>query len=104
MCYNVYIMRSEIDGEVDVGVRELRQNLSLYLERVEAGTVFRVTDRGRAVALLVPLRAGATIVDRLVASGRASRTNGDLLALGRPTLSAGKSLTEALRQVREDPL
>lgn len=33
-----------------VGVRELRQNLSRYLERVRAGDSLVVTDRGREVA------------------------------------------------------
>jgi len=39
----------------DVGVRELKQHLSEYLDRAAAGEVVRVTDRGRPKALLVPL-------------------------------------------------
>jgi prevent-host-death family protein len=38
-----------------VGVRELRQQASRLLKRVAAGESFEVTDRGRPVALLVPL-------------------------------------------------
>jgi prevent-host-death family protein len=38
-----------------VGVRELRQNLSQYLERVAAGERFEVTDRNLPVAILAPL-------------------------------------------------
>lgn len=37
-----------------IGVRELRQNASRYLARVAGGESIEVTDRGRAVALLVP--------------------------------------------------
>jgi prevent-host-death family protein len=37
-----------------VGVRELRQNLSRYLERVKAGETLTVTERGQEVARLVP--------------------------------------------------
>jgi prevent-host-death family protein len=37
-----------------VGVRELRQNLSRYLDRVKRGESLTVTERGREVALLVP--------------------------------------------------
>lgn len=37
-----------------VGVRELRQNLSRYLERVKDGETLTVTERGREVARLVP--------------------------------------------------
>jgi prevent-host-death family protein len=39
-----------------VGVRELRQNLSRYLERVKAGETLTVTERGNEVARLVPSR------------------------------------------------
>ena len=37
-----------------VGVRELRQNLSRYLDRVKAGEALVVTEHGREVARLVP--------------------------------------------------
>lgn len=37
-----------------VGVRELRQNLSRYLDRVKSGEGLVVTERGREVARLVP--------------------------------------------------
>ena len=35
-----------------VGVRELRQNLSIYLDRVKRGAVLQVTEHGRTVAVL----------------------------------------------------
>lgn len=44
-----------------VGVRELRQNASKLLERVERGESLEVTNHGRAVARLVPI----TIAQRL---------------------------------------
>lgn len=37
-----------------VGIRELRQNLSRYLERVKDGETLTVTERGLEVARLVP--------------------------------------------------
>ena len=40
---------------MDVGVRELKQHLSEYLERAAAGEVIRVTDRGRPRAILAPV-------------------------------------------------
>ena len=99
MCY----MR-ETRVEDVVGVRELRQNLSVYLARVAAGTVFRVTDRGRQVALLIPAAASATAAERLVASGRAVAPTRDLAALGRPTHRARRSVSDALVAVRDDRL
>ncbi len=37
-----------------VGIRELKNKLSAYVRKVEAGDVVIVTDRGRVVAELVP--------------------------------------------------
>ena len=91
-----------------VGVRELRQNLSVSLERVVAGESLEVTDRGQAVAMLVPLRPGATLVDRLVASGRAIPARGDMLIYERSRGKIPKSLGEraqrALQELREDKI
>jgi prevent-host-death family protein len=39
-----------------IGVRELRQHASRYLARVAQGEQIEVTDRGRPVAMLVPVR------------------------------------------------
>lgn len=41
---------------MDVGVRELKQHLSRYLDRVAAGETIRVTDRGVPKAIISPLR------------------------------------------------
>jgi prevent-host-death family protein len=41
------------EAAVKVGVRELRNNLSRYLDRVHAGEEVIVTDHGRAVARVV---------------------------------------------------
>ena len=40
-----------------IGVRDLRQQASRYLRRVQAGEAFEVTDNGRPVARLVPIPA-----------------------------------------------
>ncbi len=37
-----------------VGIRELKNRLSLYVHKAEAGDVVIITDRGRVVAELVP--------------------------------------------------
>jgi prevent-host-death family protein len=99
MCYNVRQM-----GNPAVGVRELRQNLSVYLRRVQAGEALEVTDRGRPVAMLVPLTKPSTAVERLVASGRASPSEGDLIELGPPSGRVSKRLSRALASEREERL
>lgn len=40
---------------MDVGVRELKQRLSEYLERAAQGETIRVTDRGQPKAILGPV-------------------------------------------------
>jgi prevent-host-death family protein len=52
-----------------VGIRELRQNLSIYVERVKAGEALEVTERGRPVAMLRPLGNARTVYDRLIEQG-----------------------------------
>ena len=56
-----------------VGIAALRQNLSLYLRRVERGERLVVTDRNRPVAELGPPPTPSSELDRLVAEGRVSR-------------------------------
>ena len=53
-----------------VGVRELRQNLSVYLRRVKAGERLVVTERNLPVAELVPLGADLDPIERMIADGR----------------------------------
>jgi prevent-host-death family protein len=47
----------------DVGIRELKQRLSEYLDRAERGEVLRVTDRGRPKAILGPVPGRARVED-----------------------------------------
>jgi len=88
-----------------VGVRELRQNLSVYLRRVKAGETIEVTERGQRVAVLAPGGAGLTALDGLIAAGRAVPARGDLLALGpplgrRPSRRASRALEQLRRERR----
>jgi antitoxin (DNA-binding transcriptional repressor) of toxin-antitoxin stability system len=97
-------MRQREKAEQPVGVRELRQNLSVYLARLKTGTVFRVTERGRAVALLIPIPEHSSVVERLIASGRATAPKHDLLSLPRPKGRPSSKVSQALLDDREDRL
>jgi prevent-host-death family protein len=66
-----------------VGIRELRQQASKYLRLVQRGEILQLTDRGRPVALLVPVPEGGA-VERLEAEERLTPAAGDLLELGAP--------------------
>jgi prevent-host-death family protein len=91
-----------------VGVRELRQNLSRWLRRVERGQTFEVTERGRPVALLTPLPSTPTgALARLAAAGRLAQPATEPLETlrpPRPRRGEEGSLSEALDAVREDRL
>lgn len=48
---------------MDVGIRELKQHLSAYLERAARGETIRVTDRGVPRAILGPVPGAARLED-----------------------------------------
>ncbi|MEO7334107.1 MAG: type II toxin-antitoxin system prevent-host-death family antitoxin [Gemmatimonadales bacterium] len=87
-----------------VGVRELRQNLSVYLRRIqEDGTTYEVTDRGEPVARLTPLADRPTsIYEQMVADGRITPATGDLLAIRPLPRLKGKQLSEILQEMRDE--
>jgi prevent-host-death family protein len=88
-----------------VGVRELRQNLSIYLDRVKKGEALTVTEHGAAVAILRPLPPASTVLSRLVAEGRATAPSRTARDLPRPlALSLEKPLTELLNDTRDERL
>jgi prevent-host-death family protein len=65
MCY-----MTTVAGVDNVGVRELRQNLSVYLRRIAQGETLRVTEHGHPVALLSPIpRSDDAALDQLEAEG-----------------------------------
>lgn len=65
-----------------IGVRELRQNASVYLRRVAAGESFEVSDRGRPVAVLRPITRSSR--DQMIAEGRLRPGAGSMADLGPP--------------------
>ncbi len=85
-----------------IGVAELRQNLSVYLRRVEQGERLTVTDHNRPVAELVPITQGLTPLDRLIAEGKATaprrRHRFNPLVMG----SRRNAASEALYELRGD--
>ena len=90
-----------------VGVRELRQNLSRYLVQVKAGESFAVTERGREVARLTPSGPADSPIARLVAERGATMPRGDLLsrvASSKLPPAAGPPSLEVLDELREDRL
>ncbi len=54
---------------VEVGIRDLKNNLSRYLEGVGNGTEVIVTDRGRPIARLVKIDASTDRLADLIDAG-----------------------------------
>jgi prevent-host-death family protein len=87
-----------------IGVRELRQNASAVLRRVERGATIEVTDRGRPVALLTPVKTRSAL-EQLRAAGEIEPARGDLRDLSPPLKlpkgSASPSVTLAALRAHE---
>jgi prevent-host-death family protein len=88
-----------------IGVRELRQHASRYLERVKAGESIEVTERGTPVAVLIPA-ARNEVRERLVQEGRLMPAPGPrvLPEPVEPGESPGQSIDEVLDELRADRL
>jgi prevent-host-death family protein len=91
-----------------VGIRELRQNLSVYVRRVrEEGRAYEVTERGEPVARLTPLADRPTsLIEQMIADGRISPARREWSEIAGPVvLPPGEPpLSEILQQMRdEDP-
>jgi len=83
-----------------IGVRELRQHASKYLARVASGESLEVTDRGRPVAMLVPLRGDEW--DALLASGRVSAPTDDTDIVDEAPSDYGVDASGQLEAMREN--
>jgi prevent-host-death family protein len=83
-----------------VGVAELRQNLSVYLRRVERGERLVVTDRNRPVAELGPPPSTGEALDRLIAEGHVSRPSRRGLPDPLELIGDPHALSRALDEVR----
>jgi prevent-host-death family protein len=86
-----------------VGVRELRQNLSVYLDRVKRGESLMVTEHGAVVAMLRPAPAADSVIDRMVADGRAVAPTAPWAMRSPPRkVALEQPMIEVLDELRED--
>lgn len=84
-----------------VGIRALQQHASAVLRRVAAGEQLEVTDRGRPLALLVPLPQGDAL-GRLELARRLRRAARSDLPNPLPKASGEIRLSDVLSRQRED--
>ena len=62
-------LETGIPTDASVGIRELRDHLSRYLEQVKSGSTITVTDHGRVIATIVPMRYSRHVLE-LAAQGK----------------------------------
>ena len=89
-----------------VGIRELRQNLSVYVKRVrEEGRSYEVTERGQPVARLTPLadRPGS-LIEQMIADGRIAPAQRPWRDVPPPMQlpPGGRPLSEILQEMRDE--
>jgi prevent-host-death family protein len=82
-----------------IGVRELRQHASRYLERVRHGETLEVTDRGRPVARLVPV--GSDFWTDMVARGKVTLADDHTDLVDEPPEEYAIDASAALAAIRE---
>jgi antitoxin (DNA-binding transcriptional repressor) of toxin-antitoxin stability system len=64
--------RAEVTGRTAarrIGIRELRQRASVFVDLAEKGYTVDITNRGRLVAQLVPVNEPGSPLERLIAAG-----------------------------------
>ncbi|HEV2637506.1 MAG TPA: type II toxin-antitoxin system prevent-host-death family antitoxin [Actinocrinis sp.] len=54
-----------------IGLRELSRHTAEIVKRVRRGETIEITDRGEAIFRMVPVKPADSLLDRLVAQGRA---------------------------------
>ncbi len=89
-----------------IGVRELRQHASRYLARVEAGEELGVTNNGRLVARLVPVRDAERSRAALIESGALipAPQPGNLLEVNAiAPADPHRTLSDVLNEMRDEP-
>ena len=89
-----------------IGVRELRQYASRYLARVEAGEELGVTNNGRLVARLVPVRDAERSRAALIESGAlipARRASNLLDVNAIAPADPQRTLSDILNEMRDEP-
>ncbi len=90
----------------EIGVRELKANLSSVIRQVEAGEEVRVTVRGRPVADLVPVggsRRYSEGMRKLIAEGKVTPASRPMpLPKAPPPIKTGVSATAIVLAEREE--
>lgn len=93
-------LETGIAPAASVGIRELRDHLSRYLDQVKAGSTVTVTEHGRVIATIVPMRYSRHML-KLAAEGKVRLPT---LPPGRaadfPKIEVEGGISDLLREMR----
>ena len=82
--------------EVRVGTRELKNKLSEYMRRVKAGQVITVTERGKTIGQIIPVKASTQERVQAVVDAGIADWNGQKLEAYKP-----QAINRGSRQVSD---
>lgn len=89
---------------VKVGVRELRENLAAWLDRVQAGDEVIVTERGKSVARIGPVERRNRL-EQLIAEGRVTPARKPKSPIDRsrqPRVGGARTVSDIVIEQRRD--
>jgi prevent-host-death family protein len=94
---------NDVHQQNRIGVREIRQDASTILTRVEEGEEFIVTNRGVPIARLIPMaKDGSEFINELIASGEIIEARTNVSELSVPTFAVkGTSASQLLIDERQ---
>ena len=81
-------------------MRDLKDHLSRHLGRVKGGEELIVTDRGRAIARVVPIERSTTRLDEMIANGEATPARNRTRHVPRPPIKANGTVSDLVAEQR----
>jgi len=84
---------------ISVGIKELKEKLCAYVDKVRHGEEIVVTDRGKEIALVIPISSERSAVKHLVGSGRAAWTGGKPVGV-KGVRAKGRSIAKTVLEDR----
>ena len=85
-----------------VGIRELKNNLSQYLDKVKRGDSLGITDRGKIIAYILPAEKSPAYEEliRMVREDKAAWRGGKPAGSLKPAVAKGKPVSEIVVEER----
>lgn len=85
---------------ITVGIKELKSKLSSYIDLVEHGEEVVVTERGREIAVVIPITPERRALSRLAKEGKARAGSGKPLGASGVALKGQPLSTTVLEERR----